>query len=305
MAGAGAGGNLSWLDYILVVVQFGSVRFAWVGLVRFIGSLSLRLAWPENKKLVFSSLRCLRRRFVLCDHHYLRFAASFYGARVAAGASAALPSPPPTTICLKPQPFFNIQRWDGPKNREIHIYRPTHTQTRDDDVCLKVVVKFHYWVSFVGVSRGVWVWVCVVACCYFCCCCCCYFKRRPASVNISTMGFWVGFRVHTYLYTAKLYTNGYIIPSHTCIGSIPSRGAIFLLDRRKKRTTFEMNSTMGSLFWWIDSKWVKKSLYHSALITCIKSTWLVQLVVQFRVAKPINHLIHLFVFMNKQIVIFL
>lgn len=107
-----AGGNLSWLDYILVVVQFG---LCWVGLVRwFIGSLALRLAWPENKKLVFSSLlrprRRRRRRFVLCDHHYLRFAASFYGARVAAGASAASPSPPPTTICLKPQPFFNIQR---------------------------------------------------------------------------------------------------------------------------------------------------------------------------------------------------
>lgn len=37
-----------------------------------------------------------------------------------------------------------------------------------------------------------------------------------------------------YVYTAKLYTNGYTIPSHTCIGSIPSRGAIFLLDRRQK-----------------------------------------------------------------------
>lgn len=109
MEGAGAGDNLFWLDYILVVVQFGLLGLGWFVVL----SGLFRCVWRGPKTRNSSSVPSVafRRRFVLCDHHYLRFAASFYGARVAAGASAAAsPSPPPTTICLKPQPFFNIQR---------------------------------------------------------------------------------------------------------------------------------------------------------------------------------------------------
>lgn len=123
--GGGEGNLLARLYFWL---WFGLVWFGWVGLVRYV-HISYRivsglcLARKRRETRLQSP-----RRFVLCDHHYLRFAASFYGVRVkreggikgavqgrasmprnAAGASLASP-PPPTTICLKPQPFFNIQR---------------------------------------------------------------------------------------------------------------------------------------------------------------------------------------------------
>lgn len=151
--GPESGGRGQPLGSIIFWLWFGSVWFRWVGLVRFVSGLCL--ARKRETRLQSP------RRFVLCDHHYLRFAASFYGVRVKGGAGegvgasqrcrriAAIAIASSYYNLPKTSTVFQYSTLRRPKKTERYI----QTHTRGDDVCLKVVVKFHYWVSFVsGVS---------------------------------------------------------------------------------------------------------------------------------------------------------